>query len=144
VLGGVALESVCAEMMSLPFILYIFGQMSFIGLVANVLVVTLVPLAMLLSLIAGLAGMFCGALAGWLTWPAWLLLNYMLDIAHILARLPHVFVQNRSLSLLAMLALYLLITLVAIMLWHRTKFVKSDTITDRNQPVITSIKGTAT
>ena len=37
--------------------LYIFGQMSLIGLPANVLVVTLVPLAMLLGLAAGLAGM---------------------------------------------------------------------------------------
>jgi len=59
---GVALESLCAETMTLPFVLYTFGQMSFIGLPANVLVVTLVPLAMLLSLAAGLAGM----LAGWL------------------------------------------------------------------------------
>jgi len=34
----VALESICAELMTLPFVLHTFGQMSFIGLVANVLV----------------------------------------------------------------------------------------------------------
>jgi ComEC/Rec2-related protein len=139
--GSVALESVCAEMMSLPFILYVFGQMSFIGLVANVLVVTLVPLAMLLSLVAGLAGMLGGAVAGWLAWPALLVLNYMLDIAHVLAGLPHIFVQNRSLPLAGMLALYGLTTWVTIMLWHRTKLAKSDTITDRNQQEIISIEG---
>lgn len=132
-IGGVALESVCAEAMSLPFVLYIFGQMSLIGLPANVLVVTLVPLAMLLSLVAGLAGMLSGALAGWLAWPAAVLLNYMLDIAHLMAHIPRVFIQNRSLPLAAMLGLYGLIILVTFMLWHKTKPARPDIITDMNE-----------
>ncbi len=132
-IGGVALESVCAEAMSLPFVLYIFGQMSLIGLPANVLVVTLVPLAMLLSLIAGLAGMLGGAVAGWLAWPAAGLLNYMLDTAHLMACIPHVFVQNRSLPLAAMLGLYGLIILVTFMLWHKTKITGPDIITDMKE-----------
>jgi predicted membrane metal-binding protein len=127
-LGSVALESVCAEIMSIPFILYIFGQMSLIGLPANVLVVTLVPLAMLLSLVAGLAGMLAGSFAGWLAWPALLLLNYMLDIARMLAGLPHIFVQNRSLSLAAMLGLYAVVAGVTTVLWHKTKLLKTDTV----------------
>lgn len=130
-LGSVALESICAEIMSVPFILYIFGQMSFIGLPANVLVVTLVPLAMLLSLIAGLAGMVAGNFAGWFAWPAVCLLNYMLDIAHMLAKLPHIFVQNRSLSLVGMLGLYIVVAVVTIMLRHKTKPPRNDIITDR-------------
>jgi competence protein ComEC len=120
-LGGVALESICAELMSLPYVLHIFGQMSWIGLPANVLVVTLVPLAMLLSLIAGLGGMLAGAVGGWFAWPACLLLNYMLDVAHVLARLPHVFIQNRSLSLAAMLGLYTLVLLLTVLLWHKSR-----------------------
>jgi competence protein ComEC len=131
--GGVALESVCAEAMSLPFVLYIFGQMSLIGLPANVLVVALVPLAMLLGLVAGLAGMFAGAAAGWFAWPAYLLLNYMLDIAHIMARLPHVFIQNRSLPLAAMLGLYGLVILVTYVLWHKTRLLKPDNSTDKGE-----------
>jgi hypothetical protein len=131
--GGVALESVCAELMSLPFILYVFAHMSFIGLPANVLVVALVPLAMLLSTIAGLAGMLSGPFAGWLAWPACALLNYMLDIAHLMAHLPHVFVQNLSLSLLGMLGLYGAVALVTFVLWHRTEEPHYDTITDMNE-----------
>ncbi len=133
-IGGVALESVCAEIMSLPFVLHIFGQMSLIGLPANVLVVTLVPLAMLLGLIAGLAGMFVGLIAGWLAWPAVLLLNYMLDIAHVMAHFPHIFVENRSLPLSLMLCLYGLIILITTTLWHKTKSSRPDIITDINQP----------
>lgn len=91
---AVALESVCAEVMTLPYVLHTFGQMSFIGLPANVLVVTLVPLAMLLSAIAGLAGMIIAPFAGWVAWPARSLLSYMLDVAHLLSHIPHIFVQN--------------------------------------------------
>ncbi|HEY5442394.1 MAG TPA: ComEC/Rec2 family competence protein [Candidatus Saccharimonadales bacterium] len=131
--GGVALESVCAELMSLPFILYIFGQMSFVGLPANVLVTALVPLAMLLGTIAGLAGMLIGPVAGWLAWPAALLLNYMLDIAHLMAHLPHIFVQNLSLPLAGMLGLYGLIILLTVVLWHKTKLPRADIITDMNE-----------
>jgi predicted membrane metal-binding protein len=130
--GSVALESICAEAMSLPFVLYIFGQMSFIGLPANVLVVTLVPLAMLLGVIAGLAGMLASSFAGWLAWPATLLLTYMLDIAHLMAHIPHVFVQNTGLPLAGMLGLYGIIILLAAILWRRTKPAKSGIITDMN------------
>jgi competence protein ComEC len=131
--GGVALESICAEAMSLPFVLYIFGQMSLIGLPANVLVVALVPLAMLLSTIAGLAGMLAAPIAGWLAWPATLLLTYMLDTAHLMARIPHIFLQNIGFPLGAMLGLYALILLVALILRHKTKTAKSDIITDMNE-----------
>lgn len=132
---GVALESICAEIMTLPFVLYIFGQMSRISLLANVLVVTLVPLAMLFGVLAGLAGMFMSNIAGWFSWPACLLLNYMLDVAHILAGLPDIFVEGISLSLPQMLLLYLLICLLTAVLWYKTK-PKSGIVTDMDEPKI--------
>ena len=132
IIAGVALESVCAETMSLPFILHIFGQMSLVGLPANVLITTLVPLAMLLSVIAGLGGMLTGSLAGWLAWPTMILLNYMLDAAHFMAHLPHIFLQNLSLSLAKTFVLYALIIFVTVLLHHKTKSSKHARITDRN------------
>ncbi|HET7319967.1 MAG TPA: ComEC/Rec2 family competence protein [Candidatus Saccharimonadales bacterium] len=128
----VALESLCAELMTLPFVLHTFGQMSFIGLVANVMVVALVPLAMLLSMVAGLAGMFIAPVAGWFAWPARILLTYMLDIAHLLSHIPHIFVQHIALPVSQMLALYFLLAGVTLVLWNKTKHLKSVTITDKN------------
>jgi competence protein ComEC len=128
VLGGVALESLCAEVMTLPFVLHIFGQMSRVGLLANVLVVSLVPLAMLLGTVAGLAGMLVGTMSGWFAWPATLLLNYMLDVAHVLAGLPHIFVEGIGLSLTQMLILYGCIVVLTAVLWYKTA--KSAIITD--------------
>lgn len=128
----VALESLCAEAMTLPYVLHIFGQMSFIGLVSNVLVVALIPLAMLLSLVAGLAGMFIPAVAGWFAWPAQILMTYMLDVSTLLSRIPHVFVQNIALSLVQLIVLYAVVAGLCALLYRRTKL-KYATITDRNQ-----------
>lgn len=116
---AVAVESFCAELMTLPYVLHIFGQMSFVALVANVLVVALVPLAMLLCLLAGLAGMLVPALAGWFAFPARLLLTYMLDIAGMLSRIPHIFIQNVGLSLAQLLLLYGLLATALLVLYHK-------------------------
>jgi competence protein ComEC len=129
---NVALESLCAEAMTMPFVLHTFGQISLIGLPANVLVVTLVPLAMLLSLLAGLAGMLAGTIAGWIAWPALILLSYMLDVAHTLARIPHVFLQHLAFSLAQMVSLYVVAALTTSLLWYKTNGSRYAKITDIN------------
>lgn len=129
--ANVAVESLCAELMTLPYVLHIFGQMSFVGLVSNVLVVAFIPLAMLLSLFAGLAGMLVPAIAGWVAWPAVVLLTYMLDIATLLSRIPHVFVQNIGLGLTQLVILYAVLGGVTYVLYRRMQ-PKYAIITDRN------------
>lgn len=109
----VLLETLSAELMTLPLILMTFGQLSIIALVANVLVVPLVPLAMLLSAVAGTAGALIPQFAGWLAFPARLLLTYMLDIVHLLSNLPSVLI-HRSISLPYMLSLYTLVLALAL------------------------------
>jgi competence protein ComEC len=128
---AIAVESLCAELMTLPYVLHIFGQMSFVALLANVLVVALVPLAMLLCLVAGIAGMLVPAIAGWFALPAKLLLTYMLDIAGMLSRIPHVFAQNLVFSLSALLTMYAVLGFVILALHHKTKARKFATITER-------------
>ncbi|HUS26006.1 MAG TPA: ComEC/Rec2 family competence protein [Nevskiaceae bacterium] len=130
-LTAIVIESLCAEAMTLPYVLHVFGQMSFTALLANVLVVALVPLAMLLSLVAGLGGMLAPVVAGWLAWPARLLLTYMLDIATILSRVPHAFVQHVQFSFVSMLAAYSGVGFIAWVMWRKLK-TKYGTITDRN------------
>ncbi len=105
----VLIESICAEIMTLPYILYIFGQMSTVSLLANVLVVALVPLAMLLCVTAGLAGMALPMVAGWLAWPARLVLTYMLDTARLLSRIPHAFAEGLGLSFTQLAGWYVIV-----------------------------------
>lgn len=125
-IGSVALESLCAELMTLPYVLYVFGQMSFIGIIANLLVVAFTPLAMLLCLIAGLAGMLLSAYAGWFAWPARLLLTYMLDVAGLLSTIPNIFKQGWYISLQQLAVLYGAVIVLVLTLWH--KVTKSPTV----------------
>jgi competence protein ComEC len=118
-LVAAALETFCAELMALPFIMLMFGQLSLIGLVANVLVVPLVPLAMLLSALAAITGILAPAFAGWLAWPANWLLTYMLDLVRWFASLPGIF-QRRSLNLTSLLIFYSLIV-AALFVFHRRR-----------------------
>jgi competence protein ComEC len=104
-LGMVAIESLSAQLMTTPFILWIFHQTSLVAPISNLLIVPLVPFAMLLSLIAGLMGMLVPVLAGWFSWPARLLLTYMLDMVTLFSRVPHALIR-RSVSLPAMILLY--------------------------------------
>jgi competence protein ComEC len=117
-LTSVLLETLCAEIMTLPLILMTFSQLSIIALVANLLVVPLVPLAMLLSAVAGLAGALVPQIAGWLALPARLLLTYMLDIVHALSSIPSVLI-HRAIGLAYMIILYALVVLLVLINHHK-------------------------
>lgn len=131
---GMIIESLCAEVMTLPYILYIFGQMSTMGLAGNVLVAAFVPLAMLLSLIAGLAGMWIPFVAGWLAWPATLVMTYMLDIAALLSQVPHAFIENIGFSRWMLVASYGIVGVVLLVIHYRNK-VNYAIITDKTTPI---------
>ena len=118
-LGSIVTETLCASVMVVPYVLYIFGQTSLVSLPANVLVVPLIPLAMVLGLVAGLGGMFFASLAGWVAWPAILLLTYMLDVAAMCSRIPHAFIENIGFSVSAMIASYATIGVVLIIIRNR-------------------------
>lgn len=119
-LGMVVLETLAAELMTLPLIMMAFNQLSLVGLIANALVVPLIPFAMLFAAIAAGAGMLIPAIAGWFAWPANLLLTYILDVARLLSSIPGVFL-HRSVSLAGMLGLYASILLAMLLVQkHKT------------------------
>jgi competence protein ComEC len=113
----IVLESLCAEIMTLPLVLYIFGQMSLVSLAANLLVATVIPLAMLLSFVAGLAGMLASSIAGWFAWPAVWLLTYMVDVVNMLSHVPYVFIENRFLSTADMAVCYGAVVAALLICW---------------------------
>lgn len=127
---SIFIETCAAQAVTLPLTMYIFGQVSLIALLANMMIVPLVPLAMLLSLVAGLGGMLVAPIAGWFAWPAKLLLGYMIDIIGLFARLPHAYVGS-SISLAQMLAAYIGLVMILAMWWH--KYHRGDKITEIKQ-----------
>ena len=131
VLGMVVLETLCAEIMTLPLIMMTFGQLSLIGLVANALVVPLIPLAMLLSAVAAGAGMLAPAIAGWLAWPANILLTYILDVVRLFASIPGIF-QRRSITTIGMVTFYAIILLI-VLIFQKHKTPRNAILTDVNK-----------
>ncbi len=125
-LVSILIESTCATVMVLPYILYIFGEMSLVSLPANLLVIPFIPLAMLLALIAGLAGMLLPAFAGWLAWPANTLMTYILDVASLVSRVPHAFLEDIQFPLLSMLTSYAVLGFIWLVLWRKTAEPKRD------------------
>lgn len=125
----VVVESFCAQLMTMPIILFIFHQTSIIAVVTNILIVPLVPLAMLLSLISGLTGMILPS-AGLIAWPSRLILTYILDIAHLFARLPGI-VLTVNISKYVMAASYLIVGFICLVLWRKRQQDYA-TITDEN------------
>jgi len=89
ILGVVAIESFAAQIMTLPLIMMIFGRISAVGLLANIIIVPLVPYAMLFGLVAGIAGMSVPVIAGWFALPARILLKVMLWLTAWFAKWPH-------------------------------------------------------
>jgi competence protein ComEC len=124
-IGSLLVESICATILVMPYVLFVFGQTSSVGLAANMLVVPLLPLAMVLGLVAGLAGMLVPGICGWFAWPARLLLTYMLDVANALSRVPYAFLEQIGFSFSSMCAAYALLGLVTWVLWRKTYKVRT-------------------
>ena len=71
-----------------PFILYMMGQISIIGVVANILVLPLIPITMLAVFLTGSIGFISYPVSQLFGWVAHLLLQYELLIVQNFARLP--------------------------------------------------------
>lgn len=88
VLRQVVGETFSAQLVTLPIILLSFGLLSNVALLANVLVLPLVPLAMLLVFGAGMVSWIIPALAEIAAQPAYWVLTYMTRVIEWLADLP--------------------------------------------------------
>ena len=114
-------ETFSAQLVTLPIVLLAFGVISNVALLANVLVLPFVPLAMLLTFAAGVAGFLIPALAGFVALPAYWLLSYMTWAIELLAGLPWASAELQ-IDLPLMIAMYGALCLLIVYLKRRTKF----------------------
>lgn len=121
VLRQVIGETFSAQLLTLPIIVVTFGVVSNVALLANLLVLPLVPLAMLLTFVAGLAASLVPAVAGLVALPAYWLLSYMTWVIERLAELPWAR-SDVQIEWPAAVVLYAVIVLVIMVLKKRTGF----------------------
>lgn len=81
-------ETVAAHILTIPLIVMSFGVISHVAIIANLLIVPLVPLAMLMTFIVGVVVLLIPSIASIVAFPATLLLTYMTSAAQYLADLP--------------------------------------------------------
>ena len=84
VLRQVLFETMSAWICTVPLIVLAFGQFSNVAILANMLVLPLIPLAMVLTFAAGLLTLVVPALAQVAGFPASLLLGYMTKVTMLL------------------------------------------------------------
>lgn len=77
-----------AQIMTLPVIFFGFGRFSLIAVLANVLILPVIPLTMFFGFLAGLAGFVSLKIAAVFVFPAWFLLSYQIWVVKILSLLP--------------------------------------------------------
>lgn len=80
-------NTLAAQLMVSPLILNTFGQISLLGIVANVLILSFVPLAMLLGFILFVLSIFSAGLAEILSWFLEFLLQYMIGVINLFGNL---------------------------------------------------------
>jgi competence protein ComEC len=105
-LREIVASSAATQLAVFPLILYQDGTLSLLSLPANVLAMLPVPLAMLASCVAAAGGMFFGIAATPLAYPAYVMLAYIIGIAHVLASLPFGSVTVGAFSVWIMFAAY--------------------------------------
>lgn len=81
-------ETVSAHLVTIPIIALSFGTISNVAIIANLLVVPLVPLAMLLTFLCGMGVVVGLPFVGLLAVPTEWLLGYMTNVATFVANIP--------------------------------------------------------
>jgi competence protein ComEC len=120
-LAQVAIETTAAQLLATPLILFTFGEISLVALLANVAVVPFIPFAMAGTFIAGVANAVLPAWSGLLAVPANLVLSYIVSVTRLFAS-PSWAQQNLKIGAVGMATCYIGVGLLVIVLYRKLKF----------------------
>lgn len=111
---AILIETLAAQAFALPFIAVIFGEVSLISPLANVLVVPFIPFAMLMTFTVGVVGMISPVLALWLALPVRALMTLTVWVVERLSTIPW---AQTSVKLRPWQAICMYGLLVSFLLW---------------------------
>jgi competence protein ComEC len=118
--GQLVIETIAAQLMTLPLILMIFGQLPVLSLISNVLVAPIIPLAMVSVVLAGIAGAMSPALFGIFGVIANYVIGYVVKVVEILASVSWAQLEV-GIPVFVMGALYALICLLVVVAVTKTR-----------------------
>ncbi len=112
----ILLETLSAQLLTVPYIAYIFGRISVISPLANMIVIPFIPVSMLLVFVTGVVGMFAPALALWVAVPARIIMTLTVWVVQKLSSAPWA-QRTIKLSIYQVVMLYLVMALAIILGW---------------------------
>ena len=112
--------TMAAQVAAVPFIVLLFGRLSLIAPIANMLVAPAIPLAMLCGFLATIISFISFPLGQLLAYFGWGCLEWIMGIARILADIPLSSVETKAISLPMIVGYYgfLVVFLVCRSLWN--------------------------
>jgi competence protein ComEC len=114
-------ETISAFIVTLPIIVYTFGYFSNVAIIANILILPLLPLAMLLVFLSGILSLAVPAIAWLVAVSAQWLLQYMTFVAGTLAHFDWSITETK-ISIWAVGATYLTIIFACLYMSYVTKY----------------------
>lgn len=111
----ILIETLCAQIATIPYTLYLFGGVSIIAPVANIVVLPFIPFIMVLVFLLGLIGMIAPTLAMYIGFVPTALLTFQVWLIKVLSEVPGahagVTISAATMMILFSLLLYVVITL---------------------------------
>jgi competence protein ComEC len=120
ILRALFVDTIAAQAATAPIIIYAFHQYSPYALLANILILPLVPLAMLFTFIAGVVGLIVPTYASVAGTPALAILHYSISAVNFIANLPNAKLEL-NFSINALSASYAILILLMTILQRKTK-----------------------
>lgn len=115
---GTIATSFATQIFVSPFILWMMGQISIIGVIVNILVLPFIPITMLFVFLTGALGFVWSPLAMLAGWGAHMLLTYELFMVEHFARVPYAALTVPPFSFWWVMGFY--VVFAAIYLWRRS------------------------
>lgn len=116
---GILVDTAAAQLVTLPIILFSFGQYAVYALLANMLVLPLVPLAMALTFFTGVVALALPGLVSFVAWPATAVLKYMIWVIGEIAGLPDAQTEV-VFTIHHLVGSYLFLLIACFWLWRKT------------------------
>lgn len=114
-------ETLAAQIMTLPLILAFFGLLPTLAIIANLLSAPLIPLAMLLTTMAGVSQMISPVLGAAVSLPAEIILSYFVAVTAWLSA-PSWAQIDAKISTSALIVIYIMYILITVYVWRKVKY----------------------
>lgn len=115
----IVIETLSAQLLTIPIIVATFGTISPLSLPANILVVPLIPVIMLFSFFGGFVGLFSTVGAGLFALPAEILLKYIIWVVDRISINP-IASKTVTVGIEQIIIFYIIITICLLHMWRHS------------------------